>query len=174
MLVVLPERVAIKPPQHKQKHGLIRCPFTPFPIVSSFPAFLTFFYMTSEVTELLYEWCDSWYLLNRDPYSVLKDKGFSVSVVWRCVHWAQLGMTGALYWCYLTLLSINTAWSWWYWAVLSISDIFILVVLDGTNILRIFILLILAVYCHYTSICSILGEPLKISGIGSTSNMTRA
>ena len=40
-----------------------------------YSVFLPFFDITSDLTELLNKWYDSWSLFNRDPYSVLKDQG---------------------------------------------------------------------------------------------------
>lgn len=39
-----------------------------------------FFRIASELTELLYEWCDRLSLFDRNPYMV-KDEGLSISVV---------------------------------------------------------------------------------------------
>ena len=49
------------------------------------------FYLTSELTEIIYEWCDHWWLFNRDPYSVLKGQG------WWSMPRARLSITGQIY-----------------------------------------------------------------------------
>ena len=95
----------------------------PFTIVSFLPAFLTFFYITSE---FLWSCSMSDAIADNCPtgihtvYRRVRGEVLSACAM-RCnVHWVRLSITSAWYWWYWGILSISVVGYWWYWAILII------------------------------------------------------